>query len=147
MLVCGCVCTKPCWAKGRSLFIILPPHHHHRHSLGEHQQGAAPPTVRGRPTKTLAVGADRTCSSVGRSWVIEAAGCPQKSRMCLGLAKQLAIRVSSEKSWSCLPSAFPYMCREIPKCVSAMLPYSVIVVSPWRAPKNQKPNCSGLCFR
>ena len=134
-----CVCTKPCWAKGRSLFIIPPPHHHHhhRHSLGEHQQGGAPPTVRGRPTKSLAVGADRTCSSIGRSWVIEAAGGPQKSRMRLGLAKQLAIRVSSEKSWSCMPSAFPYMCREIPKCVLAMLPYVGVCRDRRHAPSAQ----------
>ena len=34
----------------------------------------------------------------------------------------------------CLPL---YMCREIPKCVSAMFPYSVIVVRPSRATKVQ----------
>ena len=41
-------------------------------------------------------------------------------------------------------SAFPYMCREIPKCVSAMLPYAVIVVSPWRAPNNKNKKVTGL---
>ena len=87
------VCTKACWTKVSSL---SPPHHHHRHSLAEHQQGAAPPTVRGRPTKSLALGADCTCGSIGRSRVSEAAVGPQKLRMCLGLAKQLAIPASSE---------------------------------------------------
>ena len=67
-------------------------------------------------------------------------------RACLGLAEQLAahetgsvpgLSIAAGSSTIDDISAFPYMCREIPKCVSAMLPYAVIVVSPWRAPNNK----------